>query len=171
MQAFPYVLFHLQVSSTNKMEPTWFLWLFISKKKTSIFDCMVILQSRGQAPDSCWKYGTDLSRSSSSFLDLAPGFENIHTFKCWSGIFPTILTYTIMLENCQNNISVYGCSPIQGTTFYSCWNLMKPGSQSRTYMPASLPQQWAWPCWGDPGPGTSGCWHMVALPNSSTQYS
>ena len=34
-------------------------------------------------------------------------------------------------KKCQ--ISLYGCSPIQGTTFYSCWNLMKPGSQSGTY--------------------------------------
>ena len=33
------------------------------------------------------------------------------------------------VENCKNNISVYGFSPIQGTTFYSCWNLMKPGFQ------------------------------------------
>ena len=58
---------------------------------------------------------------------------NNHTFKCWSGIFPTILSYVIMLENCQNNILVYGCSPIQGTEYYSCWNLMNPGSQSETY--------------------------------------
>ena len=66
------------------------------------------------------------------FWTLSPGFENNHTFKCWSGIFPTILTYMIMLENCQNNISVYGCSPIQGTKCDSCWNLMKPGSPSGT---------------------------------------
>ena len=44
----------------------------------------------------------------------------------------------IMLENCQNNILVYGCSPMQGTTFYSCGNLIKPGSQSGTYI---LPYQ------------------------------
>ena len=64
---------------------------------------------------------------------LSPGLENNHTNKCWSGIFPTILTYIIMLENCQNNILVYGCSPIQGTQFYSCWNFMKPGSQNGTH--------------------------------------
>ena len=64
------------------------------------------------------------------FLTLSPGFGNNHTFKCWSVIFPTILTYMSMLENCQNNISVYGWSKIQGTTFYS-W--MKPGSKSGTY--------------------------------------
>ena len=63
-----------------------------------------------------------------------PGFENNHTFKCWSGIFPTILTYMIMLGNCQNNISLYGCSPIQGTKFYSRWNLMKPGSHYFCYL-------------------------------------
>ena len=36
----------------------------------STWECMVILQFRGQGPDSCWKNGTDLSRSSPSFLDL-----------------------------------------------------------------------------------------------------
>ena len=61
---------------------------------------------------------------------LSPGLENNHTLKCWSGIFPTILTYVCMLENCQNNILVYGCSPIQGTELNFCWNLMKPRSQS-----------------------------------------
>ena len=88
------------------------------KNTKSTFECMVILQSRGQCLDSCWKYGTDLSRSFSSFRTLSPGFENNHIFKCWSGIFPNILTYMSMLENCLNNISVYGCSPIQGTQFF-----------------------------------------------------
>ena len=74
----------------------------------------------------------------SLFWTLSPGFENNHTFKCWSGIFPTILTYIIMLENCQNNISVYGCTPIKGTKFYSCWKLMKSGSQSGTYGKCAL---------------------------------
>ena len=71
--------------------------------------------------------------SSPSFWTLSPGLENNYTFKCWFCIFPTILTYNIMLENGQNKISVYGCSPIQGTKLKSCWNLMKPGSQSKTY--------------------------------------
>ena len=35
-----------------------------------------------------------------------------------------------MLENCLNNISVYGCSTIRGTKIYYYWNLIKPGSQS-----------------------------------------
>ena len=67
------------------------------------------------------------------FWTFSPGLENTHTLKCLSGIFPTILIYMIMLENCQDNISLYGCSPIKGTKLYSCWNSMKPGSQSGTY--------------------------------------
>ena len=67
------------------------------------------------------------------FWTLSPGFDKNHTFKCWASIFPTILTYMSMLENCQNNIIVNDCSPIRGTKFYSCWNLMKTGSQSGTY--------------------------------------
>ena len=35
---------------------------------------------------------------------------------------------------CWTNVrTMYGYSPIQGTTFYSRWNFMKPGSQSGTY--------------------------------------
>ena len=52
------------------------------------------------------------------FWTLSHGFENNHAFKCWSGNFATILTNFIMLEICQNNISLYGCSPIQVKKFY-----------------------------------------------------
>ena len=99
----------------------------------SSFECMVILKSRGQGPKR-WRSTEKICPVLSTRIwTLSPGLENNHTLKSWSGIFPTILTSMIMLENCQNNISVYGCSPIQGTKFYSCWNLMKPGSQSGTY--------------------------------------
>ena len=37
------------------------------------------------------------------FWILGPGLEN-NAIKCWSCIFST------MLENCSNNISIYGCS-------------------------------------------------------------
>ena len=66
------------------------------------------------------------------FWTFSPVFVINHTFKRWSGIFPTIWTYMNMLENCLNKHSVYGCSLIQGTKFYSCWNLIKSGSQSWT---------------------------------------
>ena len=65
---------------------------------------------------------------------LSLGLENNHTLRCLSDIFPTILKYTNMLENGQNNISVYVCSPIQGTKFYSFSNFINPGSQSGTYI-------------------------------------
>ena len=64
---------------------------------------------------------------------LSPGLKSKHTIKCWFGIFLTIFTYMIMLENCRNNILVYGCSSIQGTKLHSCWNHLKSGSQSEKY--------------------------------------
>ena len=103
------------------------------KNTRSTFKCMVILKSRGQGPKRLRTTGQICPKLSTRIWTLSHGLENNHTFKCWSGIFLTILTYMIMLENCHNNISVYGCCPIQGTKFYSCWNFMKPGSQSGTY--------------------------------------
>ena len=62
--------------------------------------------------------------------------------KCWSGIFPTTLTYVVMLENYWNNISMYRCFPIQGARFkivmkfnearISEWNLMNYKGVCRT---------------------------------------
>ena len=49
---------------------------------------------------------------------LYPEMENNHTLKCWSCIFQTTQTYLVMLDNYQNNISMYGCSPIKSTKFY-----------------------------------------------------
>ena len=62
---------------------------------------------------------------------LSLGLENNEALKCCYSIFPTILTYVVMLQNSWNNISMYDCSPIQG-------NFMKPGSQSATYISRSL---------------------------------
>ena len=87
------------------------------KNTQSTIECMIILKSRGHGPKKIENYGTRI-------WTLFPGLENNHKFKCWSGIFRKILIYMIMLENCQNNISVYSCSLIQGTKFSSCWNLM-----------------------------------------------
>ena len=93
----------------------------VLKNTRSKFECMVIFQSRGQVQILVRSTGQICPIILYLFWTLSPGFENNHTFKCWSGIFPTILTYMIVLENCQNNISVYGWSAIQGTQFYSCW--------------------------------------------------
>ena len=40
-----------------------------------------------------------------------PGLENNNTFKWWSNNFPSTLMYAGLLENCQNNFSMYHCSP------------------------------------------------------------
>ena len=63
-----------------------------------------------------------------------PGLEDNYTLKCWSGNFPTSLIYVIKLENCQNNISMYRCSPIQEEKILILVKiLLKLGSQSATY--------------------------------------
>ena len=46
---------------------------------------------------------------------LSPRLENNNTLKCWCGIFPYILSMLQCMDNCQNSILMYGCSPIQGT--------------------------------------------------------
>ena len=106
----------------------------------STFECMVILKFRWQGPKRRRTTGQICPILSTRLWTLSPGLENNHGFKCWSSIFPTILIYMNMLGNCQNNNTVYGYSPIQGTKFYSCWNFMTPGSQSGTY--AILNTQW-----------------------------
>ena len=98
-------------------------------------DCSKINQIQGTRSKKRWRtMGQICPVLSTRIWTLSPGLENNHTFKYWSGIFPTIWTCMIKFENCQYNISVYGCSPIQGTKFYSCWNFMKLGLQSDTYL-------------------------------------
>ena len=79
-------------------------------------ECKFNPQSRGQGPDSRFQICPVVFHL---FWTVSPGFEKKPYFKFRFDIFPTVLTYIIMLENCQNSISVYSCSPIQGTKFYS----------------------------------------------------
>ena len=60
-----------------------------------------ILKSRGQGPKKMENYRTNLFRTFKKNLDIVPWIGKNHTFKCWSGIFPKIIIYMIMLENCQ----------------------------------------------------------------------
>ena len=58
---------------------------------------------------------------------MSPTFNNNQDRFCWIEKqqyikmsvqkFPTTLTYAGKLENCQYNIEMYGCSPIQGKRF------------------------------------------------------
>ena len=95
----------------------WSVWLFSNPRD----NVQILVESTGQVCLIVLHI----------FWTLSPGFGNNHTFKCWSGIFPTILPYMIMLEKCQNNLSVYCWSPIQGT---KCYSWMKPDSKSVKYV-------------------------------------
>ena len=50
---------------------------------------------------------------------LSPGLENNHTWKCCSDNFPTWSHLPGLLEKSRTNISIYGCSPVQGTRSWS----------------------------------------------------
>ena len=116
-----------------------------------------LFSNPGDKVQKRWRtMGQICSVLSTRIWTLSPGLENNHTLRCWSGIFPAILTYMIRLENSQNNISVYRCSPIQGTKFYYCWNLMKPGFQSGTNVFVSTTPPRARPRGGGLRPGAPG---------------
>ena len=82
----------------------------ISKKYEELQDKSVLYfqQESGPCP-------LDLRKPYTQML-LSFFFNNLDIYDC--------------VQNCH--ISVYGCSPIWGTKFYSCWNLLEPGSQSKT---------------------------------------
>ena len=47
--------------------------------------------------------------------NLSPGLENIHSLNCCSDNFPTTPYMSVVLQNCQNYISLNQCFSIQGT--------------------------------------------------------
>ena len=81
------------------------------------FWCIIFLQSRGQGPKSRKATGQICPLISTRIRTLSLGLENYNTMKCQYDNFPAILTYVVMLENCQNYFSMNVCSPIQGTMF------------------------------------------------------
>ena len=80
------------------------------KKAWTALHCIVVLQSRGQGSKKMDNYRTIMSPTFYKNKDLVT-----NTLKRWSGIFPTTLIYVVLLENCQNNIWLIGCSPIPWT--------------------------------------------------------
>ena len=48
---------------------------------------------------------------------FSPGLENEHILKCWSGIFSTILTYMIKLENCRTTFQCMVMLQSRGQNF------------------------------------------------------
>ena len=89
---------------------------------------VLLFSNPGDKVQKRWKIiGQMCPLLSKRIMTLSPGFKNNDALKYWSGIFPTTQTYVAMLENCQNNISMYDCSPIQGQDYNLWWNPMKPG--------------------------------------------
>ena len=77
----------------------------------------VVFQSKGQGPNSCWKYGTNLSHSFPFFKYLVPLIGKERYIAMLLQHFLWTLIYMIMLGNCRNNIQMTGYSSIQGTSF------------------------------------------------------
>ena len=77
---------------------------------------------------------------------LSPGLEDNCTLKCPICIFPTFLIYVGVLENCLNNISMFGCAPIQGTTYFLGESQIKSGSQSGTCALWNFEGWWRYTC-------------------------
>ena len=48
------------------------------------------------------------------FSTFSPQLNNNDTSKCSSDSFPGIVTYMLLVENCQNYISLHRCPPIAG---------------------------------------------------------
>ena len=67
------------------------------------------------------------------YRTFSPGLTNNHTLKFWSDNFSTTRTYVVKLEYCRNNLSMNVVLQSKGIDSNSCFNFMKPGSQSATY--------------------------------------
>ena len=77
---------------------------------------MIILQSRDKVQILVESTEQICPVALHLFWILSPGFENNHTLKCWSGIFPTIVTYVIMLEKLPEQ-------------HFSLWLFFNPGDK------------------------------------------
>ena len=67
----------------------------------STFKCLVIFKSRGPGDkvQKRWRTTRQICPVHSTRIwTLSPGLENTYTYKCWFGIFPTILTYIPLLK-------------------------------------------------------------------------
>ena len=91
----------------------------VAKNTKSIFQCTVFLQSRGQGL-KWWKTkGQICPLLSNKIRTLSPGFEdNYRYIEMLNLYFYNIPIYMVMLENCRNNISMFWCAPIKGTTYF-----------------------------------------------------
>ena len=124
----PYLLDHLNIVPSIFQHIHMYQGCCKNTKLT--FHCIVVLQSKWQGP-KWWKtQGQICPFLLTRIRTFLPGLEENYTLICWIYIFPTSLIYVGMLENCWHNISMFGCGPIQGTTYFFGEIQTKPGSQS-----------------------------------------
>ena len=65
----------------------------------------------------CFTLRSWLHKMSTQIIILSPGLENHHTLKCCSGNFPYTAICSGYMEKYRTQISMYHCSPIQGTRY------------------------------------------------------
>ena len=83
----------------------------------------IVLQLRGQGPETLEIYGTYLSHCCSTFNDFSPRLGNNNTLQCSSDWFPRMVMYSLFMENCWNKISMQSCLSIVGKLFYNVWKI------------------------------------------------
>ena len=88
----------------------------LEKFQINILLYVFFLQFRGQGPDSCWKYMTDLSRSSPSFLDFVP----------WIWEWPYI---QMLIWYFSNNLDIYDYAGKLPEQHFSVWLFSNQGDK------------------------------------------
>ena len=83
----------------------------VCKTVRTTFWCIIVLQSLGEGPEKALNYGTD---SGQIFRTFSLQLENNDTLKCSYDSFAHTLIYVVNVENCQDCIEMYQCSPITG---------------------------------------------------------
>ena len=68
------------------------------------------------------------------FLTVPPGFENNHTFKVDQVSFQDSWHILLCLKFARTTFQCMIVLQFRDFFLYSCWNLMKPGSKSGTYI-------------------------------------
>ena len=87
------------------------------KNTKSTFQCIVFLQSRGQSPKRFKSKRQICPPTFNRIRTLSPGLEELN-IKMSNLYFSNIPGIISTLENCLNNISMFGCAPIQGTAYF-----------------------------------------------------
>ena len=83
----------------------------VCKTGRTIFQCIIVLQSRGEGPKKAHNYWTDLVQI---FRTFCLRLEKNVTLKCSSEGFVHTLKHGVQVENCQNYIEVYQCPQSRG---------------------------------------------------------